>query len=149
MESKLQTSAPFSAFFQTHWSWLGISGILSRHVGNADLERLSDLVREKRIGVEAAKILILSVTVLDCLLLNNLVSVENETAVLKFVSNLGSGYRNLLRDIQIGVRIPPESLLHSVQGLLLIFWKSSQSFEETTFHFCGAEVGMVSVLLMM
>jgi hypothetical protein len=87
-------------------------GLLSRLLGNVGLERLfldslkadvwmnqSDLMVGSRIDLESTD---LSFEVLDSLLLNDFVTVESEDSLLRFIVNRGSGYRDLLRHIQIG-----------------------------------------------
>jgi hypothetical protein len=84
---------------------------------------LSDLLKENRIDLESLDVSVLSVEVLDSLLLSESVSVESEDSLLRFILKLDSGYRDLLRHIEIGflsedglslldenVGIPPESV---------------------------------------
>jgi hypothetical protein len=114
-------------------------GLLSGFLGNVTLERLfldcskadirmnlSDLLKERRIDLEFADVSVLSVEALDSLLLSEFVRVESEDSLLRFILKLDSGYRDLLRHIQIGFLsedglhildehfgMPPESVWHS------------------------------------
>jgi hypothetical protein len=62
---------------------------------------LSDLLIERSIDLDLENISILSVEALDDLLLSQTVPIESEDALLHFLIELGSGYRDLLRHIQI------------------------------------------------
>jgi hypothetical protein len=114
----------------------GSEGFVSGFLGNVILERLflgsskkdnrmnlSDLMIARRIDLESVDISILSVEALDSLLLSEIISVESEDSLLQFILKLGSGYRDLLRHIQLEflsedsfgtldehLGIPPESV---------------------------------------
>jgi hypothetical protein len=89
-------------------------GLLSRLLGNVNLEvlfldrsesdigvNLSELMIERRIDLESVDVSVLSIEALDSLLLSELVTVESEDALLRLILQLGSDYRDLLRHIQI------------------------------------------------
>jgi hypothetical protein len=111
-------------------------GLLSGLLGNVTLERLllnclkadigmnlSDLMIERRIDLKSFDISILSIEALDSLFLNEILTVESEDSLLRFILKLGLDYRDLLRHIEIGflsedglslldedLGIPPESI---------------------------------------
>jgi hypothetical protein len=60
---------------------------------------LSELMNERRIDLESVDV---SAEALDSLLLSEFVTVESEDSLLQLILKLGSGYRDLLRHIQIG-----------------------------------------------
>jgi hypothetical protein len=81
---------------------------------------------ERQIELESADLSVLSFKALDSLLLGESISVENEDSLLRFILKLGSGYRDLLRHMEIeflsedGLSlldghfgIPPESVWQS------------------------------------
>jgi hypothetical protein len=82
---------------------------------------------ERRIDLGSTDVSLLSVEALDSLLSSESVSVESEDALLRILLKLGSGYRDLLRHIEISFLsqdglslldehfwIPPESVWHCV-----------------------------------
>jgi hypothetical protein len=113
--------------------------LMSDHFGNAALESLllgcsqagiaatlSGTVTERRMDVESADLSILSFEALDDLLLTSSVIIENEDSLLQLFLHFGSGYRLLLRHIQLGFlsnealslladhfEFPPESVWRS------------------------------------
>jgi hypothetical protein len=88
---------------------------LARLLGNVDLERLfvncskmdiqatlSKFPLETFLDLESEEFSMLSVEVLDVLLLNGLISVQSEDALLRDILKLGPEYHELLKYIQIG-----------------------------------------------
>jgi hypothetical protein len=114
----------------------GSEALLSSFLGNADLERLflgcwksntrmnlSELLKERLFDFESVDISVLSIEALDNLLLNEIVRVESEDALLRMILKLGSDYRDLVRHIKLEflsedglsllseeLEIPPESV---------------------------------------
>jgi hypothetical protein len=114
----------------------GSERLLFGLLGNAHLERLflgcckadneknfSELLRERLLDFESFDVSIVSVEALDNLLLTENISIESEDSLLCLILKLGSGYRDLLRHIQLEfvsedglsllseyLKIPPESI---------------------------------------
>jgi hypothetical protein len=110
--------------------------LLNKVLGNENLERLflkcskSDIrmdLSESVIDFKSSEVSNLSIEALDSLLFNEVVKVESEDSLLRFILKLGSDYRNLLRHIKIsflsdeGLSLldedfghPPESVWESV-----------------------------------
>jgi hypothetical protein len=144
--------------------------LLSGFLGNVNLEQLflgysksdiwknlSDLMKDGRVDLESADILVLSIEALDSLPLNESASFESENALLRFLLKFGQGYRDLLRQIERGFRDTPESLCQcAVERIAHPFPPSLNSrimsgfpeifakFRGSGFRFCGGAAAMVS-----
>jgi hypothetical protein len=88
--------------------------LLSNILGNVDLEWIflnhlksdiwtnpSELVMERRLDLDSADVSIFSMEVLNSLFCRELVSVESEDALLRFILGLGPSFWDLLMHIQI------------------------------------------------
>jgi hypothetical protein len=149
---------------------VGSQLLQSNPSGNANLER-QFLGAKAGVRKNLSDLANLSVEALDSLLLSESVSVEGEDALLRFILQLGPGYRDLLRHIEVGFlsecalslwmniwgfhqshcgcALPKglhiRRLPRSIRGSFRAFRASSQSSGGSVSKCCGGAAAMASV----